>query len=409
MDAVDKKIFIKQLMRLLHVSICTYNVQNKRKMNFAAEDGSTLLSKEAEELIFEYFRIEKKNYPVIYNFDAELMTVAIWEETSPDEWILIGPVMTGCITEERYHRACKKYRKFEEAGLPIQICGLEELVSGIILLFWMITGKEISSTELWERNEEYVHRMEEILPQMSRDIFERQENYGSHNPYEQELRELDSIKNGDIDALNESISEIYEGKIGILAKEPLRHHKNVAIGNITLASRAAIEGGVGVEQSFSMADSFIQQVETLKTVSEVEMFKIEAKRAYAQTVKTERSGESEGTRNPLISGVKDYVFSHLHSAIYIADIAEHLHVNADYLSHLFHEQEHITIKQYILREKIKRSQNLLRYSDYRVQEIGFYLGFSSQSHFTKTFREIVGMTPSEYRKRFNYGEKWSAI
>ena len=39
-----------------------------------------------------------------------------------------------------------------------------------------------------------------------------------------------------------SISETYEGKIGILAKDPLRHYKNVAIGNITLASRAAIQG-----------------------------------------------------------------------------------------------------------------------------------------------------------------------
>ena len=55
------------------------------------------------------------------------------------------------------------------------------------------------------------------------------------------------------------MSETYEGEIGILAKDPLRSAKNVAIGNITLASRAAIRGGMSTEKSFSLADSFSQQ------------------------------------------------------------------------------------------------------------------------------------------------------
>lgn len=84
-------------------------------------------------------------------------------------------------------------------------------------------------------------------------------------------------------------------------------------------------------------------------------------------------------------------------------------MNADYLSHLFSSQEGITIKRYILQEKIKRSQNLLRYSDYRIQDIGFYLGFSSQSHFSKTFLDITGMSPNEYRKQFNNRENWKTI
>ncbi len=158
-----------------------------------------------------------------------------------------------------------------------------------------------------------------------------------------------------------------------------------------------------------MADSFSQQVEELGSVLEVEMFKRRMKYIYAQTVSDEREDEGSEDKNPLIAGVKDYIFSHLHGAIQISDIAKSLHVNADYLSHLFRKSEHITIKRYILKEKIRRAQNLLRYSDYRIQDIAFYLGFSSQSHFTKIFSEITGMNPNEYRKQFNDREKWDTI
>lgn len=239
-------------------------------------------------------------------------------------------------------------------------------------------------------------------------MFFRQENYGKHNPYEQELRELESIEKGDVEALQESISETYEGAIGILAKDPLRHYKNVAIGNITLASRAAIVGGLSVENSFSMADSMIQQVEEIKNVPEVEMFKRECQFTYTAAVREEknRRGGQSAEKNPLVGKVKDYIFNHLHSKIKVADIAESLNVNPNYLSDLFSKSEHMSIKKYMLQEKIRRSQNLLKYSDYHIQEIGFYLAFSSQSHFTRMFQEITGMNPNEYRRKYGNREKW---
>ena len=57
-------------------------------------------------------------------------------------------------------------------------------------------------------------------------------------------------------------------------------------------------------------------------------------------------------------------------------------------------------------EKIRRSRNLLQYSDYSIQEISFYLGFSSQSHFCKVFQEITGETPGHYKRQFANRKKW---
>jgi AraC-like DNA-binding protein len=48
---------------------------------------------------------------------------------------------------------------------------------------------------------------------------------------------------------------------------------------------------------------------------------------------------------------------------------------------------------------VKLAKNLLIYSDYTIEKIALYLGFSSQSHFGKVFKKYTEMTPNAYRKR----------
>jgi len=108
-----------------------------------------------------------------------------------------------------------------------------------------------------------------IKKSISEEFFIRSESAHEHNSYEQELREMESIENGDEKRLLAVLKEVDESQIGTLAKDPLRHHKNVAIGNVTLASRAAIRGGVSVEEAFSMADIFIQQIEQMSDIEEI--------------------------------------------------------------------------------------------------------------------------------------------
>lgn len=79
---------------------------------------------------------------------------------------------------------------------------------------------------------------------------------------------------------------------------------------------------------------------------------------YADVVAEELQANEGGYKNPLIAAVKDYIFQHFHDSIQITDIAKYLKVNPDYLSHLFKEQEHITIKRYNFAGKNPPSQGI---------------------------------------------------
>lgn len=400
---MDVQFIISQMVNFLHIPICIYSkAVHMLDRNGQASGGQSLSAKE-EKLLLDYFLFEEVDGPMLNKLEDNILYLTI--KYSENEWILYGPVMIAPSTADKMNAARKRYKALEGLGFEIQSSDMEDYISGVLLLYYLVSGKKFSTVQFWEINQDKFPSLSQMSSRLSDNLFERQEGQSLHNPYSQELRELESIKNGDIDALNKSISETYEGKIGILAKDPLRHHKNVAIGNITMASRAAVSGGVNVELAFSMADSFIQQIEEIDNISEVEIFKRAAQRAYATAVK-ENKRVGDKVKNPLVEEVKNYIFSHLHDNIRIEDIAKALHVSSDYLSHVFSSSEKVTIKRYILQEKIIRSKNLLCYSNYSLQEIAFYLGFSTQSYFTKIFKDIVGITPGEYRSLYKKRENF---
>ena len=104
------------------------------------------------------------------------------------------------------------------------------------------------------------------------------------------------------------------------------------------------------------------------------------------------------TKNIWVEQSKDYIFKHLHEKIRIQDIAEYLHLNANYLSELFRQCENVTLTDFILQEKVKLTRNLLACSPYSYIEIATYLGFSSQSHLGKVFKKYTGMSVGEIRE-----------
>lgn len=244
---------------------------------------------------------------------------------------------------------------------------------------------------------------EDILKQFSDLLFTNREQGISHNPYDQELREMTSIEQGDLTALSQSLGEDYSGKIGRLAKDELRNAKNLAIVNITLSCRAAIRGGVMPEISFSLSDTLIQKVEECSDIRAVNELMIALKYQYAHMVfeiKNSREGKPIREDSYHIKKCKDYIVTHLHGKLSLSQIANALSLNASYLSDLFHRCEGISITEYIRTHKINLVQNLLMYSDYSYSEIASYLGYASQSHLGKQFKDMTGMTLRQYRELY---------
>lgn len=69
-----------------------------------------------------------------------------------------------------------------------------------------------------------------------------------------------------------------------------------------------------------------------------------------------------------------------------------------YLSSLFSAEEGVTIARYVVLQKVERVKELLAYNELSLSQISYQLGYSSVAHLSSQFRQVTGMSPSEYKK-----------
>lgn len=314
---------------------------------------------------------------------------------------LLGPV-----TFSAPVRIQRRYTIASLSGIlnsSIPVCSFHDFIADVLLLCNLFRSGPLDEHSLLLENcisPEISHTVEADFVEHT---FKNREMGKIHNPYDQELREFTSIEKGDIEELTASLSEDYPGEIGTMAKTPLRQMKNRGIVVVALASRAAIRGGILPETAYSLSDSYIQKIEECDDIPSVLHLFYTAEYHYAQLVRdyiSSSKGLHKKQSNVHTEKCKNYIFSHLHGKICVKDIAENLNMNVNYLSELFHMHEGITITKYIQLEKIKLTKNLLVYSQYSYSQIASYLGYSSQSHLGKQFKQHTGMTMQQYRTEF---------
>jgi AraC family transcriptional regulator len=105
-----------------------------------------------------------------------------------------------------------------------------------------------------------------------------------------------------------------------------------------------------------------------------------------------------GTAMPryLLRRAIDFINEGLGSDMSLIAIAACVDMSPYHFCRLFKRSTGLSPLQYVRRERIHRAQQLIAEHQLSLAEIADELGFSDQSHFTRTFRGILGVTPSQY-------------
>lgn len=114
---------------------------------------------------------------------------------------------------------------------------------------------------------------------------------------------------------------------------------------------------------------------------------------------TEKSAVSlpEG-KNRLVDQAKEYIEEHYFENIALGDVAEKAGITASYLSSLFSQQMGVTFVDYLNEVRIDHACTYLRQNYLKTYEIAYKVGFRDEKYFSKVFRKVKGMSPSEYKK-----------
>ena len=100
----------------------------------------------------------------------------------------------------------------------------------------------------------------------------------------------------------------------------------------------------------------------------------------------------------LLRRVRDRIDRDYAQPLNVPALAREVHMSAGHLSRQFKEAYGESPYSYLMTRRIERAMTLLRRGDLSVTDICYAVGFSSLGTFSTRFSELVGMSPSSYRR-----------
>ncbi len=101
----------------------------------------------------------------------------------------------------------------------------------------------------------------------------------------------------------------------------------------------------------------------------------------------------------VLKRVKEYIGEHFVQPLLLSDLAEQAGLSEFHFARMFKQSTGLAPHQFVLKVRLSRAEQLLKYSMMPLIHIALECGFSSASHFSNCFKAAYGVTPSLMRQR----------
>lgn len=110
------------------------------------------------------------------------------------------------------------------------------------------------------------------------------------------------------------------------------------------------------------------------------------------TVEEQESGD-------FIPEICNYIAAHLESELRREELAELVHLNPDYLTRRFKKEMGMSLREYVIEQKMQEARALLRTTGLPISFVAAKVGYSNFSHFSNSYKKQFGVTPQEDRQK----------
>jgi len=104
-------------------------------------------------------------------------------------------------------------------------------------------------------------------------------------------------------------------------------------------------------------------------------------------------------RNRIVESVKHYIHENIREKLTLNDVADIFFISSGYLSQLFKKYGDMGFNEYVTSQKIAEAKRLLSDGTKKVYEVADMLGFESAFYFSKVFKKVEGISPTEYQNQ----------
>ena len=232
----------------------------------------------------------------------------------------------------------------------------------------------------------------------------------------------DMIRNGVykyIKLHTDRFEKIYLAKDGQEALDIIfKHSPEVLLLDIQMPNMTGIEvmqqaskiGMLPVTVILSGYDDFRYAQQALKFGAKEYLLKpcrsseiLECLERMADFIEIEQLDSKEVTQldNRIVERAKEYIDEHYSENVTLKLVAEYVGISQGYLSSLFTQNLRCGFVDYVNQVRINHACIYLRQNYFKTYEIAYKIGFHDEKYFSKVFKKIKGVSPSQYKKGEN--------
>lgn len=356
------------------------------------------------ELTFPFIKIQyqkllAKNSDINYLFTPHQHYWGLIYKKETQEAILVGPVFSQRPSHSEIMDILHKYqippkhsKILQEFFQYIPKFSFQQFCSLLSLIYREFIGRDLIYNTLFKEDKNI---QSHIANEHSLQVTKAKEEEIFHNSYRYEQQYLHYVETGNIEGLKRFFSNPLFVQTGRLADNNLRQAKNLAIASTTLATRAAIKGGVSVENAYQLSDIYIQQSEKLQDIEGIDQLQYSMLLDFTNRVSRVRYPKNISSDS---YQAIQFIQKHTNQPLNVGDIAKYLARSRSHLSRNFKKEVGVSLNEFIMKAKLEEAKQLLIYTNQSISEISNYLCFSSQSYFQNKFKYFFNCTPYNYRK-----------
>jgi AraC family transcriptional regulator len=176
-----------------------------------------------------------------------------------------------------------------------------------------------------------------------------------------------------------------DGAYGEVELRPSRKFANPRLSALVAAAHAEMVAG------FPSGRLFLDSVEQAMAVALVK-----DRAARHRVVEMYRGGLGSAR----LRKIRELVQAKMEDDLGLDDMAQSVGLSTAHFGRMFRKSTGETPHQFVLRQRIERAKAMLRVPDGRVLDVAVACGFKTQQHFAQVFRDVCGVSPTEYRQDF---------
>jgi two-component system, response regulator YesN len=214
--------------------------------------------------------------------------------------------------------------------------------------------------------------------------------------YRSEKEMMSVIENGDMEKLGNNMEKemYFFSKVpDRIPNDPLRSRKNLSFVTNTVLRIASEKGGLHPVYIDSISKKFAIQIEKTTTIQQLTDLRSKMYIEYCDAVRK----LSVKKYNRVIQKAIDYIRLHLDQDLTLQNIASAIQSSTFELSRQFNTETGHSITEYINNLRINEALKIMENENFSITDIAQIVGFNDGNYFTKVFKKITGMTPSQYK------------